>query len=301
MAITHALRSYHVQTSQSEKYKVSVRFHNSGNQYALSDSKKIWIRNFGVLHANPLDINSLYSEDEIKIIINNELVNNYHKNSSYEPENLADKNVFIVSDGYGFEKSFEMINSLEIKNSYIILTNNSLKLWEIKKYLPSLFVVNNPYKDCLANINKKIFPRLLASSKTYPEFFKNYNFKAGLYIYHSTPQINYQAPVKNDYSNYIDDYRNPICAALINCFYGNAKKIYLMSCSDGYKEERHGSYLVNNVYQYPQQTLADEIINLNIFWYLANKPQTTIKYFGINKSFCFAQYIDQEQFEEEFK
>lgn len=299
MKTIHALQSFHVQANQN-KYKVSVRFHQTGNEYALTNLKKIWVRNFGVKHANPLDINFLYSEEELKTIINNEIINVYHKNSSYEPDFLTDKTVFIVSDGFNFEKSLELINSCKIDNPYIILTNNALKLWDAKKYLPSLFVVNNPHKDCLANINKRIFPRLLASSKTYPEFFRYYNLKAGLYIYHSTPQINYQAPVKNDYSNYIDDYRNPICAALVNCFHGNAKKIYLMSCSDGYKEERSGSYLTNDIYQYPQQTLADEIINLNLFWYLKNKPETIIKYYGINKSFCFGQYIKEEHFIEDF-
>ena len=293
------LQSYHVKTND-DKFKISIRNHNSGNQYALTENKKIWVRNFGINHASALDINDLYSESEINLIINNEIINSYHKNATYEPEELFDKNVFIVSDGFGFDKTLELLNTVEIDNPYIILTNNALKFWNVEKYLPSLFVVNNPYKDCLANINKNIFPRLLASTKTYPEFFKYYDYRAGLYVYHSSPQINYQAPIKNDYSNYLDDYRNSICAALVNCYYGNAKNIYLMSCSEGYTEERSGSFLANGIYQYPLQNLADQIINTNIFWYLKNKPQTNIKYFGINKSFYFAKYIDEDQFKEEF-
>lgn len=293
------LQSYHVKT-RDEKFKISIRNHHSGNQYALTDDKKIWVRDFGINHASALDLNNLYLEHEISTIINNEIINSYHKNSTYEPENLFDKTVFIVSDGFEFEKTLDLINYVNIRNPYIILTNNSLKLWNKNKYLPSLFVINNPYKDCLSSINKRIFPRLLASTKTYPEFFKNYNYGAGLYVYHSTPHKNYQAPIKNDYSKHIDDYRNPICAALINCYYGNAKNIYLMSCSDGYKENKNGAILKNNMYQYPQQILADEIINANIFWFMKNKPETKIKYFGIDKSFYYASYINEEEFKEDF-
>ena len=297
--ITPVLQSFHVKIND-DKVKLSLRNHSSGNQYLLTSDNKIWVRNFGINHAAPLDLNNLYAEHEIETIITNEIINSYHKNATYEPEELFDKNVFIISDGFNFENTLKIINSIEIENPYIILTNNALKLWNVDKYLPSLFVVNNPYKDCIANINKRIFPRLLASTKTMPEFFKYYNYKAGIYVYHSPPQKNYQAPIKNDYSKYIDDYRNPICAALINCFYGNAKKIYLMSCSEGYKEPRNGTSLVNEIYQYPQQKLADQIIDLNIFWYLKNKPETSIKYYGINKSFKFSKYISEEDFREEF-
>lgn len=297
MAIIHALQSFLVKTND-EKIKLSIRNHISGNQYALTENKKIWIRNFGISHASPLDINNLYSEHELNIIITNEMVNTYHKNATYEPEDLSDKNVFIISDGYGFEKTKEIINSLNIDNHYIILTNSALKFWDAKNYLPSLYVVNNPYKESLSYINRRLFPRLLASTKTYPEFFKYYNLNAGLYLYHSTPQTNYKSPTKSDYSNYIDDYRNPICAALVNCFYGNAKNIFLMSCSEGFNENKNGSILVGGVYQYPQQIIADQIINNNIFWIKKNKPETNINYFGINKSFNFAKYITEEELKE---
>jgi hypothetical protein len=297
MATTRVLQSFLVRTNE-DKIKVSIRNHVSGNQYSLTENKKIWIRNFGIRHASPLDINNLYSEQEINFIINNELINNYHKNSFYEAEDLSDKNVFIISDGYGFEKTKEILETTEIKNQYIILTNSALRFWDIKRYLPSLYVVNNPFKESLAYLNKRIFPRLLASTKTYPEFFKYYNFNAGLYLYHSTPQLNYKAPIKTDYSNYLDDYRNPICAALVNCYYGNAKNIFLMSCSEGYKENKNGSILKNEVYQYPQQILADQIVDANIFWIKKNNPEINVNYFGINKSFKFARYIIEDELKE---
>ena len=43
---------------------------------------------------------------------------------------------------------------------------------------------------------------------------------------------------------------------------------------------------------YPQQKLANKIINSMIFWYLVNNPQSKIFYTGLKNSFSLAKYID---------
>ena len=71
-----------------------------------------------------------------------------------------------------------------------------------------------------------------------------------------------------------------------------------MSCSEGYKENKNGSILKNEVYQYPQQILADQIVDANIFWIKKNNPEINVNYFGINKSFKFARYISEDELKE---
>jgi hypothetical protein len=68
-------------------------------------------------------------------------------------------------------------------------------------------------------------------------------------------------------------------------------------------KERPASYLHNDGihYQYNQNKLSDKIINGMIFWYKKTNQYSNIFYHGLNKSFKFGSYIQQEDLIENFK
>jgi len=279
---------------ENEKFNVTVKNLHKGNQY-LNVEKNIWVRNFTINNVSPIDINNLIKEEEIKTFINNELTNNMLNISKFETKDLRNKNVFIISDGFGFDDINEILQNINIENKFIILTNNSLRKWNNFDVLPDLFIENNPYKNALNNINSRIFPNCLLSNRIYPEFINMYKYK-NIHFYNPTPSLNFNSQSSTDISNYLDDYRNPICAALNYCFLCNAENINLLYCSEGMDKEKPASFLHNDGihYQYNQNKSADEIINGMIFWYRKNKRHSNIFYHGLDKSFKFGSYIKKE-------
>lgn len=279
---------------ENEKFNVTVKNLHHGNQY-LNIEKNIWIRNFTLKHVDPIDINNLNQEEEIKTLIDNELTNNSFKLPKFEARDLSNKNVFIVSDGFGFDEINNILEKINIRNKFIILTNNSLKKWDNFNVLPDLFVENNPYKNALNNINSRIFPNCLLSSRIYPEFINLYKYK-NINFYNPTPSLKFNSLYKNEIKNYLDDYRNPICAAINYSFVCNAKNIYLLYCSEAMEKEKPSSVLHNDGihFQYEQNKLSDKIIDGMIFWYRKNNKFSNIFYSGLQKSFKFGTYINQE-------
>ena len=279
---------------ENEKFNVTVKNLNQGNQY-LNVEKNTWVRDFTLNHVLPIDINNLIQEEEIKTFISNELINNTLKFPKFETKDLSNKNVFIVSDGFGFDDINDILQNINIKNKFIILTNNSLKKWNNFNVLPDLFVENNPYKNALNNINSKIFPNCLLSNRIYPEFVKMYKYK-NINFYNPTPSSKFNSTSENEISNYLDDYRNPICAAINYCFLCNVENIHLLYCSEGMVKEKSASLLHNDGihYQYYQNKLSDKIINGMIFWYRKNKKNSNIFYHGLDKSIKFGSYIQKE-------
>lgn len=279
---------------ENEKFNVTVKNLNQGNQY-LHVEKNIWVRNFALNNVKPVDINTLYDEKEIKIFMENEFNNGFLKFPRFEKKDLSNKNVFIISDGFGFDDVNSVIENIGLKNKFIILTNNSLKKWNNIKVLPDLFVENNPLKNCLNNINPRIFPNCLLSTRTHPDFVKVYKYK-NISFYDPSPSNKFNSPNKEVIKNYLDDYRNPICAAINYCFLCNVKNLYLLYCSDAMEKERPASVLHNdNVhYQYPQNKLSEKIIDSMIFWYRKENKYSNIFYHGLNKTFKYATYIQKE-------
>ena len=97
----------------------------------------------------------------------------------------------------------------------------------------------------------------------------------------------------------IDDYRNPICAALGIAFNLRVSRIFLAYCSHAYKEHRDGTQKIGEgIFQYPQQKLADKIVDANIFWYSVNMPEVEIYHTGIINSFRYAKYLEKDLFKE---
>lgn len=294
------LQSYRVLLENKEKI-LTVKNHKNGNEY-IHVENNIWVRNFTLPFAKPIDINKLYKDEEIGIFIENENKNIFSKFPKFEPKDLSQKNVIIISDGFGFENINNIIENINIKNKFIILTNNSLKKWDNLKVLPDLFIENNPFKECLNNISQKFYPNCLLSTRVNNRFLDFYKYK-NINFYHPTPLENYNPISKNDDSKHLDDYRNPICAAISYSYFCNAKNIFLIYCSEAFEKEKSGTVLHNDGmhYQYEQNKLSDKIIDHMLFWLKKKNNNFKIFQHGLEKTFNFASYISNEQLTEFLK
>lgn len=294
------LQSYRVLLENKDK-TLTIKNHKNGNQYIYVE-KNIWVRNFTLPYARPIDINKLYKDDEIKFFIENDNKNIGSNIPKFEPRDLSQKNVIIVSDGFGFSNIENILEKININKKFIILTNNSLKKWNNTKVLPDLFVENNPFQECLNNISNKFYPNCLLSTRVYNKFIDYYKYK-NINFYNPTPLENYNPSVKNDDSKHLDDYRNPICAAINYCYYCNAKNIFLLYCSEAFEKERPSTILHNNElhYQYQQNKLSESIIDSMIFWLKKKNNNLNIFHHGLEKTFNFATYINKESLIEYLK
>lgn len=262
------------------------------NEYILADNS-IWVRNPCLNNIKPIDINAL-SDNDKEIILKNELEN--IKLSKLEIENLYYDNIIICSDGYGWEEKQKILAEIPTKTK-IICVNGALKKWNMAgagsdlKRIVNFYIVNNPFEDCLQYFpfTNLYFPNLLASTKTNFKFTSNY--KGEVYFYRPPEELNYSG-VFFDSTNVLDDYRNPICAAISFAYKVQAKKILLFCCDESFDDVRPSAIQMNNkLYQYPQQILSQKIMDKQLFWI---KKETKI--FDHSKGIKYenAEYINEE-------
>lgn len=268
------------------------------NEYVLSSlENKVWIRNF-TLNAPFIDINHLFDAD-FKTILINEI---YNDTSNAERIDVGDFNFpqcAIISDGYKFEEKQEILSKLP-KNVIILGVNNALKKWTVKRQM-NFFVINNPYKEALTQlpIKHSYFPRCISSIRTYHKFVQQY--KGHIYNYTPVPQENYEHNRK-DAIYKIDDYRNPICASIGLAYRFKVKNLLLFCCDESFENSRPGAeQLENGLWQYPQNKIAHDIVDANLYWLKESGIKIANHSSGYN--FNNAPYISKEEitgfFEEE--
>src|SRR5262249_36968102 len=103
--------------------------------------------------------------------------------------------------------------------------------------------------SCLSS--KKLGARCIASVRTYPEFIKKY--EGNVFQYSPVPSENYGG-LSTEADYLIDDYRNPVCAAISLAYRWNVKFLLLLFCDSVYAEEKPGmEKLSNGFWSYPQQ------------------------------------------------
>lgn len=247
-----------------------IKKHNNKNQYLFTESK-LWVRDF-TLSANPEDINNLWDK-EYKLILNNEMRNATFSLPAIDAEVFYYPNVIIVSDGYQFEKKQHLLDNV---NAVIIGVNRSLSKWQGKKM--DWYLTNNPYSSCMSYLPKNnYYPRCIVSNRTNPEFIMRYKSRLGI-ISRYTPVtdkvFNSNYFLKPSY--YIDDYRNPICAAISLAYRWQVKKLLLFCCDDVFENERQGSIKEGDKWMYPQHKIAKELIDGNLYW-LKSQPYSDVK------------------------
>jgi hypothetical protein len=276
-----------------------IKKHQSGNEYVLAGG--VWVRNFTNDCLKKLQISEMFYKDDYSIILKNEELNkNYPKISD---EKILFDNVVIVSDGYDFERRHLFLGKLP-KKTAVLAVNRVVGKWGLlssnvppeQRRTINAYVVNNPYNECLEYLpgaKTQYYPTCLASIRTNHQFLKKY--KGDVYTYISTPEERFGLDLKEKY--YIDDYRNPICAAIGLAFRFRAKKVMLVCCDDSTKIKRDNAVLLENgLYTYPQHIKSHEIIDANLYW-LSHEEGREVKVanYSSGPKSSYATYIDSEE------
>jgi hypothetical protein len=265
------------------------------NEYFLTEDN-IWVRNLCRKNTYK-DINKFATTDEYKLFLKNESKNQIGGGRTAEVVKKY-KKVIILSDGFDFKEKQKILSDLDFKKVAILATNGALAKWDLvgencpyeKRRSINYYLVNNPYSDCLNFLPKKhsYYPPCIASSRTEPEFVKNY--KGNLAFYHPSLSDMYAGP-KLGKMFQMDDYRNPICAALSFAYKMGAEKIVLMCCDDSFKENRPGSInLEKGFYCYNKQLVSKNILDAMCFW--LKKENITVKQHCSGFVFNHASYIE---------
>lgn len=271
------------------------------NEYIRSEG--LWIRN-PFLSSSPTDINNLANGD-LRLLLENETINLNRKSINFDSFSRANfENAIICSDGYMWNERQSALALVPNKLAKVIGVNGSLAKWNMvgnlsdKKRVMSYYVVNNPYQECKRYLpkNHKYYPPLIASTRTNPEFLDEYQERP--LFYSPIKDTNYSGIVKEGCFS-LDDYRNPICAAISYCVLSGVKKIVLFCCDESFSEERPGAEkMKNGLYQYPIQIKSQRIIDAQLYW--LNK--SGIKIFDCSSGIEYqnASYIKPEEIESFF-
>lgn len=240
------------------------------NEYVLEQG--VWVRN-PFCDGRPLDINSM-AKAEAPTMLRNE---SHNLRSSYmqmdESVELRIENVVITSDGHGWSERQFALASLPNKSVRVIGVNGSLAKWGMvgekasAKRTMTFYLANNPYPECMGYLPRvhRYYPNLVASVRTFPKFVSEYGSQP--YLYRPTPDMDYSGSVRGEVNATLDDYRNPICAALSLAVKRGARKIALLCCDESFADERPGAErMENGLFQYPQQIKCQRIIDRQLFW-----------------------------------
>jgi len=240
------------------------------NEFVLEEG--VWIRN-PFCESKPLDINSL-AKSESSLLLQNESDNLRRPYMQIdEAMDLSFENVVIVSDGHLWEERQLALGDLPSKQVKVLGVNGSLSKWRMVgdgatiKRTMAFYVVNNPYPECMGYLPRyhRYYPNLISSTRTFPGFLREY--KNEPYMYRPTQDLDFSGAGFGDVNAVIDDYRNPVCAAISIAAKRGAKKIALMCCDESFEEGRPGSErMENGLYQYPQQIKCQKIIDKHLFW-----------------------------------
>ena len=288
--ICHALALHHVVNNMLEIIKKC-----NNNEYLLTQDR-MWVRNFYKQASPNVSINNLINKNECELFIKNETKNK--KTKFMELPDDQRENVIIISDGYNFKEKHKIIANIpDDKKICVIAVNKSLNLWELvsnnckNKKAISYYVINNPYPESEVFLPKNnYYPKCISSIRTSPEFVSNY--KGPIYAYTPSQEKNYSGIFKN--SLVLDDYRNPICAAISFTKILKTKRILLMCCDNSFKENKPGSIAIEDgMFCYPQQNIVKNIIDAKLYW--SKKQEIKTGYFSFGEKIDNAEYISSEQ------
>ncbi len=224
------------------------------------------VRNFTRTAVDPVSRDHLVDRPDFAL-----MVDNITRNDTLRIPNIADEDIYfekilVVNDGYGFADRHEALVALP-PDVMIIAVNRALASWKLhqpphRKSI-NLYVVNNPYADCCRFLPTTHFPTCAASSRTNHDFLRRY--KGRLYAYEPTPSRDFGLERRASY--YVDDYRNPICAAIGLAYRFGVTRLGLYGCDESYDTPRDGMVeLDNGLHTYPQHLRVHEIVDANLYW-----------------------------------
>lgn len=264
-----------------------IKKHSTGNRYALAAG--VWVRDF-TGPAGHLDINRLASAADYPLFLQNEVRNDRLQNLPVEfGEAVA---AVIVSDGFGFKEKHKLLTELP-KSVLVLATNRALAKWEADRKI-DFFVVNNPYPECMSQLpSHRYYPKCLASTRTHPEFLESYKKRGGeITHYAPPPEPGYTSAIP---ATRLDDYRNPVCAAVSAAHRMGVKRLLLLCCDDSFEGERPAAVrLANGLWTYPQHLTAHGIIGTMLGWY-KKTPGTKVSDHSSGPVYDDAPYIPEDE------
>lgn len=256
------------------KTNYRIKKSQNGNEYLLTQNN-VWVRNFNKDLVPYIDINSSFKDANYGEFYKNEKENEFINSSSIDRESMELENVVIVSDGYDFKNKVQIVKDLP-RDVKIIATNGALANWPLTERYPNFYLINNPYMEAMRFFPRKmrVHPTCIASTKTYSEFLKNY--RGAIITYNSVDEVYYKCRKAIEPLFQIDDYRNPICAALSICNKFFTSKILLLCCDNSKESFKEGMIkLENNLFHYPQNEIAHNIIDGLCYWFFKNPVKIT--------------------------
>lgn len=248
---------------------MKIKKHPTGNEYVYAGG--VWVRNFTKEMSTPMQLTHLFDKSDYSIIMQNEELNKNHPKIS--DEKIFFNKVVIVSDGYDFENRHKFLAKLP-RDVGILAVNEALRKWTLMHHsLPpeqrrsiNAYVINNPYQEAMRFMppkDNKYYPVCIASIRTNSKFTENY--LGDVYSYVPTVEMKFGTIQPEEY--YVDDYRNPICAAIDLAYRFKATKIMLLCCDGSFEEERdYAVKLENGLWTYPQHLKSHSIIDAKLHW-----------------------------------
>lgn len=253
-----------------------IKKHPSGNEYIYSGD--VWIRNLTKRVISPIQYDCLFSSSDFSLVVKNQEANkNWPKISD---EDIRFEKIVIVSDGYQFEQRHQVISQMP-KQVAILAINKALKKWKLldpsvqNKRTINAYVFNNPYDESnyFQPSESNYYPVCIASIRSNHNFLKKY--KGNIYTYCPTPENGFG--VKSSEMYYIDDYRNPMCAAIGLAKQFGVKKLMMLCCDDSFVEKRTPAIQLDNGLWSFEQHLKVHKMNDAIFWWLKQNADRKIE------------------------
>lgn len=278
---------------------MNIKKHPNGNEYIRAGN--LWVRNFTKNGLAAIQLDNLFPKEDFDIVLKNEKLNSNYPNISNETINF--KKIIIISDGYGFEEKQKILSNLP-KDVCILATNKSLAKWKLftpdvasdKRRAINGYIVNNPFKEAmhfLPDKENKYYPTCIASTRTNCEFLKKYLGD----VYTFVPTFEKRFGFNNSERYSIDDYRNPICAAIGLAYQFGVKKLMLFCCDDSFADDRPNSErLPNGLYTYKPLIRSQEIIDANLYWLThIEDDEIVVSDYSSGADYKNAAYIKSEE------
>lgn len=269
-----------------------IKKKSNKNEYLLTP-QNMWVRNFTKDLVPNIDINKTITSEDHFVFLKNEFRNTKSRYAWIDTEKIYHKKVVIVCDGYGFAEKHKLLTKLP-KDVAIIGVNGSLKKWSINRSM-NYYVINNPYKECMRFLpNIKSLPKCIASTRTNEEFL--YAYKGTKYLYYPVNEEKYCGIGNKNVEYQVDDYRNPICAAIFLAYKFGAEEILLFCCDDSFDKERPGAIKLQNGYwAYQPQMIAHGLID-GMFYWLKHLEYNKISTFDHSKNPLYSNvvYINED-------
>lgn len=272
-----------------------IKPHSSKNEYIRAGD--VWVRNFTKSGVEPVSAGNLFPKSDQGVVVANEIKNKQYSWIYNEKPILSD--IVIVSDGYQFEQLHEGLHELPDYVG-IFAVNHALRKWKlVRKRSINAYIVNNPYPECLSFLPKNsYYPVCISSLRTYHPFLEKY--QGQIYVYEPTIDRTFGRSGLVPYR--IDDYRNPICAAIGLAFQFGVRRLMLMCCDDSFESKRDAAVqLDNGLWTYEQHLRSHDIIDANLYW-LTHQEDVEVKVvnWSSGPELINAQYISSVQEAREF-